>query len=487
MKRSRRILILLVVLVIACAGTFGVMQYEEKKEQIKNSDEIILELDSDSVTSLAWEYESETGSETISLAFHKDGTWLYDDDEAFPVDEEKIAELLDQFTAFGVSFIIEEVEDYGQYGLDEPVCAIRLETQEESCEILLGNYSNMDEERYVSIGDGNVYLVKEDPLDTFGVTLSDLIKQDEIPLLSTSTATVTGIGFTGSENYDIVYEEENISAYGEDDVYFTKQDDESLPLDSSRVKSYISNISYLGLTDYVSYNVSEEELESFGLDEPELTVTVDYTWENEDGEEESNTLVLHISRDPEEIAAEAEKDAEDSGAEETADAGEETVTAYARVGDSQIVYRITSEDYENLMAASYDDLRYQKVFAADFAEAYQVDISLEGNVYSLTSTQEEEGDQTWFYQEEETDISDFGTALKGLTADTFTDEQPALQEEISLTVYLNNENYPKILIELYRYDGTSCLAMVDGEPVCLISRTQAVDLIEAVHAIVLRQ
>lgn len=39
--------------------------------------------------------------------------------------------------------------------------------------------------------------------------------------------------------------------------------------------------------------------------------------------------------------------------------------------------------------------------------------------------------------------------------------------------------------KLYRYDGSHCLAVVDGAPVSLVTRTSAVDLIEAVHAIVL--
>ena len=72
-----------------------------------------------------------------------------------------------------------------------------------------------------------------------------------------------------------------------------------------------------------------------------------------------------------------------------------------------------------------------------------------------------------------------------LSADSFTEEKPTQQEEISLTVYLDNENYPTVKINLYRYDGTNCLAMVDGEPVSLVSRSDVVNLIEAVHAIVL--
>lgn len=103
-------------------------------------------------------------------------------------------------------------------------------------------------------------------------------------------------------------------------------------------------------------------------------------------------------------------------------------------------------------------------------------------VYTFTSEERDE-EQIWYYQEEE--LSDLRTALVYLEADRFTEEQPAGKEEISLTVYLENENYPKIEIKLYRYDGEYCLAAVDGEPVSLVKRSAAVDLMEAVRGIVL--
>ena len=153
MNRSKRLSVLLCVLVIFCALTLGVSKYEERKEKIKNSDEIILELNSEDVTELSWEYGSE------EFAFHKDENWLYDEDEHFPVNEEKMDQLLENFQSFGASFIIEDAEDLSQYGLGDPLCTIHIGLEEENYEILLGNYSEMDEERYVSIGDGNVYLV----------------------------------------------------------------------------------------------------------------------------------------------------------------------------------------------------------------------------------------------------------------------------------------------------------------------------------------
>ncbi len=193
MNRSKKLCILLGVLAVACIATFAVMRVEERKEQIKNSEEIILEVPGDSVQSLDWEYEGNT------LAFHKEDTWLYDEDTAFPVSEEKISELLAIFQEFGVSFIIEDVEDFGQYGLDDPVCTIHLATEDQTYEVKLGDYSKMDSQRYVSIGDGNVYLVKNDPLNLFDATIWDLVDNEEVPDFDQ----VTGITFSGAKNYSI--------------------------------------------------------------------------------------------------------------------------------------------------------------------------------------------------------------------------------------------------------------------------------------------
>lgn len=461
MSRSKKLYILLGVFVVACVATLAVTQIAEHKEQIKNSGEPILELSGDSVQTLSWEHKGET------LAFHKDETWLYDEDENFPVSEDKINELLEQFQPLSAAFVIEEVEDFGQYGLDKPVCTIHLTTEEQSYEIKLGDFSKMDSQRYASIGDGNVYLVQNDPLDQFDAVLSDLIAHDEMPDFDQATS----IQFSGVQDYAVSYEEDSSNTYCAEDVYFTRHGEKSLPLDTDRVDSYLRKISNLNPTNYVTYNVTDEELTTYGLDTPELTVTVEYTPKDE---ETAEVFILHISRDPEEIKKSSDED----------DSEDETVTAYLRVDQSPIIYQISSDQYKDLMAASYDNLRHLEVFTADFADVRQIDISLEGDSYTLTS--EEKGkERAWSCQEEELEIDDLKKTLEALRADEFTSEKPSQKEEIGLTVHLDNEQFPTVSIRLYRYDGTHCLAVVDGESVALVNRGEVVDLIEAIHEIVL--
>lgn len=464
MNRSKKLYILLGILAAACVGTFAVTRMEERKEQIRETGEIILELPGASVQSLSWEYGGET------LAFHRDEIWLYDEDENFPVSEEKINELLEQFQAFGAAFIIENVEDFGQYGLDDPICTIGLSTAEQTYEVKLGDYSKMDSQRYVSIGDGNVYLVKHDPLDEYDAVLSDMIDHDEIPDFDH----VAQIQFEGAETYRITYQENSTDSYSGEDIYFTQQDGKTLPLDTSKVDSYLRSITNLNPVNYVSYHATDEELRAYGLDAPELTITVDYTTEGEHGEKTADTFVLYVSPDPEDVKA----------AGEAEDGGEAEISAYIRVGESQIVYKVSSGSYQKLAAASCNDLRHSEVIWADFDHVQQIDISLEGNRYTLTSGRNG-SERTWAYQEEELEITDLQSALESLTATEFIDEQPTQKEEIGLTVHLDSESFPQVEIKLYRYDGSRCLAVVDGESVSLVERAAVVDLIEAIHAVVL--
>ncbi len=470
MKRSKKLIVLVAVLAVTCIATFALMQYEEKQEEIKNSDAIILELPADTVETLSWEYAED------GLGFHKgeDG-WLYDEDEAFPVSEKKITEILSNFEAFGASFIIENVEDYSQYGLDEPECVIHLSANEQSYDIKLGAFSKMDEQRYVDIGDGNVYLVSNDPMNFLESELSDMIQHDDTP----DFKNVVDITFSGSENYTVIMVEDSPNTYNDEDIYFAQLDDKALPLDTDAVTDYLKAVTKLDFSSYVTYNATEEELASYGLDQPELTVTVNYTYTGEDNAEMSDSCVFHLGRNVEELEAyEAAKEAEETLP---------NVTQYVRIGDSQIVYELKDAAYATLSGVSYDDLRHKEVIWADFDMVTQIDITLEGQNHTLTSAVDEKDDskRIWYYGEEELNLYDLENALEDLSADSFTDEAPSEKEEIILTVHLDDENFPQVKIQLYRYDGSLCLSVVDGETVSLVDRSAVMDLVEAVQAIVL--
>ena len=458
MNRSKKLCVLLGVLGVVCLAALGAMQFEEYREQIKNSGEVILSLDRDSVEALSWEYEGK------ALSFQKEDEWKYTQDPSFPVNEDKLQTLLEPFQSLSAALTIEDPEDLGQYGLDQPVCTIEITDPSQTYEISLGDYSTLDAKRYLSIGDGNVYLVENDPLDAYSVNLQGLIENDKVPMFNQ----VTALRFSGVENNQITYQADSTDSYSAEDVYYTKQKGGILPLDSEKVESYLGALQDLSLTNYMSYKATDEEFKKYGLDEPELTVTIDYTTEDVNGKEVPDSFTLHISRD----------------SKENGSIDEEDVTAYARVGDSSILYKITSESYKKLMDVSYDSLRHSELFWGDFADVQQIDVTLEGSSYTITSEKSRDSRQ-YSYAGAEVSLEEVQNKLESLHSESFTEETPTQKKEIGLTLHLDSQTHPTVQIDLYRYDGTHCLAAIDGTSVSLVSRSNVVALIEAIHTIVL--
>ena len=152
------------------------------------------------------------------------------------------------------------------------------------------------------------------------------------------------------------------------------------------------------------------------------------------------------------------------------------------IDDSGIIYQLTGDDYGKLMKCSYNDLRHQELLSVDYSQISQIDVELEGQSYTITS-EKKGNDRTYYYGENELPSDDLITALK---SDQLTEEKPGQKEEIRLTIPLDRDDSPAITLVLYRYDGSTCLAEADGEPVSLVDRSLAMDVVEAVYAIVLK-
>ena len=452
MKRRKKLWIMGAVLLSVLVLTVSVSLMEHHLEQVRASGETILQIDPQSVTALSWDHDGEI------LSFTRDDRWHYDADPAFPVSAEEMEQMLAPFNGLAAAFRIEDVEDYGQYGLTEPVCTIRLTADGQPYEVKLGAFSQMDSQRYVDIGDGNVYLVLEDPMAEYGSGLGRVIEHDRVPEFENVERITADSGVT------ILRQPEGAVSYREEDVYFARQDDGFLPLDTAAVDRYLDSLIHLNLTDYRTYTASSDDLSVYGLDQPELTIQVDYT-----ADETPAAWTLHLARDPEALAeAESESD--------------QTVPVYARVGDSELVYELMPQDYDRLSACTANDLRHREIFPAKLQDVRALRISLDGSD-AFFEQQEKETEDVFVYEGQETDLSGLLTDLSELKAETFTDEIPDGVLEIALEATVGESDI--VTVELYRLDGQSCVAVVDGVSVAKVPRSQVVDLMEAVRTIVL--
>lgn len=457
MKRNKRLWILLAVCAAVFIGAFAVSRVQEHMENIRASGETVLSVSPETVTALSWK------TEKGSFSFHREETWVYDGDESFLVSEEAIQARIAPFENLAAAFIIDQPESLADYGLKNPECTVTLQTEEKTWEILLGAASAIDEQRYFSIGDGKVYLAAADMRELYDAELPELIENDTVPALDN----VTRIQISGKEAFTVQYRQDGES-FREADVYYGEKDGVELPMDSSLMESFLSDIRYLSLEDYVTYNATGEELASCGLDDPAITAEITYAPE----EGQTEVFTVSVSRDP------------------AAKEDEEEPAYYARVGQSGILYKISSSYGLRLTETGFDKLRHQEVFPADFESVVQLDVTLDGSDYLLSCLTEdgetetdEEGSRVFRFRGEEANTAALESALNALTADSFTSETPAGKEELRFTATLASGE--GITLTLYRRDGETCLAAIDGKPLALVSRNAAIDLVEAVYAIVL--
>ena len=488
MKKYKKLLILLGILIAAVAAVIIISNVQKKKEEIKVSGEIILSVNEANATAITW------NSEENNYSFHRgaDGKWVYDKDEDFPVSQDEMEDAFDLFRKLTAAFVIENVTDFAQYGLKDPLSTVTITTTERAEDLIeketqargesqapgelhtisiyIGAFSVMDEQRYVSIGDGNVYLVKDDPYKTLNVPEKMMIQNDRVPYFQNIT---TAEVVTKNKNWKIVYDKNNREEYSyvRDDLYYLVMDGKTLMLDPDVTLNYFTNIVNSNFENYVNYKVRDEELAAYGLDHPELIVELDtFTTNSTTGVVTQDHLKFSISRDPALIALDGKELGEGEEAPE--------FKAYFRMNDSKIIYELTEAQYKTLTANTYNDLRYKKMMPADIGDIIAIDFTVDGQTYTITSDLVD-NTRTHYYNGNPLNISNLKNALIAFTTSEFTDEPFDGQNELTIVFHFDNAKYPEVRLDCIRKDGNNSLIYVDGEPQALVLRTKMNSLREA--------
>ena len=208
--------------------------------------------------------------------------------------------------------------DMSEYGLDAPAYIITVD-ETETYEILIGNETSMGGEYYLSIGDGNVYLVDSSVPESFSSDLYTLVQKETLPdMTEIQQFTIEGadcqmaLVYTPNDDDD-------------DEVWFLKQENEYTAVDTSLTENFMSYITGLVWSDCVNYHADETALAAYGLDEPSLRVTVIY------GEDEE-AFVLEIGNT-------------------------EDTYSYARISGSDMVYLIDASIGEAMESLTLEELQ----------------------------------------------------------------------------------------------------------------------------------
>lgn len=461
MKRSKKLLALLLVLVLILGATYGVTLWDPDSREAEEETAVttIFTLDAESVTALSWDYVEEVSFEK------EDGVWVYTEDAVFPLDTSYLDAILDTLTEITSYKTIEAVEDWDQYTLEVPYCRIGVTADGTTYELKIGEETAMGGARYFSIGDGNAYLVDSGILDPFTYGLYDLLSYEAIP-------DMTGLSglevVSDAQSYEILLLEDSGLAYSDAYVWFMEEQ----PLDNELTEALLSSVTGLNWVDCVDFHAAD--LSAYGLDAPAATVTAHYTQTvmtaTNETREEDEVFVLEIG----------------------AEIGD---YRYARIAGSGMVYKIDGSIADTLMHTTYYELQPDEVLLLDWEDVYAMEITLDGAVYEIKKDTKyiavEDGDTTqetvYLLDGEEIDAQSVMSLLSSMGAAGYAAGlTPERSEEIRFVIHRDHETFPEVELVFYTYNSTACLTTLNGVSTVFADREAVVELIELVNTFALK-
>lgn len=473
MTRGKKLFVLLLALVILTGVTLLVAHLvpDEDESTAEDTSYIIFSLDPDQVTQLSWTYEDST----VTLTKDENSNWSYPDDEAFPLDASYPDAMVQALKEVSATKTIESPENLAGYGLEEAACAISVTAGDSTYELRIGDETGLGGQRYLSLGDGNIYLVDADLLEDFSLGLYDIVSMESIPSMTDLTSVSIE---TTSGTLTLDYLEDSGLAYSDQYTWFWNQDGEETPLDTDLAEDLVSTVTGLTWNACVDYQADEDSLGTYGLDIPAATITVEYTESTQAATNETDE-----NGDP-------IYETQETSATFVLELGDyDGDTCYARISGSSMVYRVDGTVADTLLAAKGEDLLPQDVVLMDWSDVTSVEINLDGTTYSLEKTVQEETDEdgntteTYVYQldGQTVDITDALDSIQDLEVTGSDADATPGTEELAFTFYQDKENFPTVTLVFSQYDSSSCLVTLNGESRLLVSRTDLLDLVDTLQ------
>lgn len=298
-KQTVKMAAALIVLVAAIGIYFGMSMWnrsEEEQAVAESAETEILSIAGEDVTAFSYVYNDET------YKFVKeDGTWYYDSDRNFPVDQSTIEGKLSSAVSTTFSREIEISEDnLADYGLDAPVNTITLTDSEGNETIFeIGDSNATTGEYYCRLNSGStVYMISSTLNSTMSFELYSVADMEDFPSMNQDEVKEATIN-DGSEVRSLDAEEDA-------DVF-----------------SAVSSLTYEAHVDYDC-----DDLSQYGLDAPQYVITIGYLEETEETYDPADltTYVLSVGN-----------------------ATEDGASYYVRLGSSTEVNLISAADLESII------------------------------------------------------------------------------------------------------------------------------------------
>ena len=470
MKKTGKLCLLLSVLAVLTAGIFlakniTASTVSKTEAAVEEKEAIVLSFLPENTDAFSCTYAGET------LSFVKlDAGWALAGEEAFPLCQSSIEKMLSCLSGISAEKAIPSPDELSAYGLEDPECSVTVGEKTLS----FGDKQDMDGYTYITPGDGTVYLVDSSVPSVFRLTKADLIENETVPSMPDISALHVE---TRDGEYEILHLPDSDIAYSNSYQYFLRAGENNVPLDTELTEALFNNIRNLTFSLCENWNADDAQMHAFGLDDPEVRITVDYTaaektdtgMADSDGQPIYDTVeipcefVLYLSGD------------------------------YACLGGSRMVYTVGNSLADTFLYTTAADLMPDEVLALDYSDVTAVTVQLDGAQYRLEKTARAATDTdgetdillSWQTDGSAIDPDSFLQALRDMLSYGYAGEYAAGGvEELSVSFERSNPSHPLTTLSFCRYSSENCLTLLDGNPTVFVRRSDVSSLADTFRNII---
>ncbi len=229
-----------------------------------------------------------SGSATLSFSIQEDGTWVWDDDTEFPLDDSTIESMMDLLSDLTPQQVLSDPESLESYELDAPSASISaVKVDQSTVSVTFGKATTDGTSRYAMMNDdaSTIYIFADTLYQALQTPIYDMMTLPELPELPESSISSISIQGPGEDAQPLL-----LAAQHTDDGATTWLSGGEDVTDNASVQALLEDLAQMQIARCVDYRPSDEAASICGFDAPDALVQVTYT--PEDGSESVWTLTV---------------------------------------------------------------------------------------------------------------------------------------------------------------------------------------------------
>lgn len=229
-----------------------------------------------------------SGSATLSFSIQEDGTWVWDDDTEFPLDDSTIESMMDLLSDLTPQQVLSDPESLESYELDAPSASISaVKVDQSTVSVTFGKATTDGTSRYAMMNDdaSTIYIFADTLYQALQTPIYDMMTLPELPgtagilhLQHFHSGSRRGRPAPAAGRPAYRRRRHHLLSGGEDVT------------DNASVQALLEDLAQMQIARCVDYRPSDEAASICGFDAPDALVQVTYT--PEDGSESIWTLTV---------------------------------------------------------------------------------------------------------------------------------------------------------------------------------------------------